>query len=76
MSGAHRFDPSVLRAYDVRGQLGPAFGEADARALGRAFATRLGGGRADPRICVGYDGRLSSPKKKFPSDPCIISQHF
>ena len=61
MNEAHRFDPSVLRAYDVRGQLGPAFGEADARALGRAFATRLGGGRAAPRICTGYDGRTSSP---------------
>ena len=57
---AHNFDPVVLRAYDVRGVVGPGFGEADARALGRSFATRVrrAGGS---RVAVGYDGRLTSP---------------
>ena len=35
----HRFDPSVLREYDIRGIVGETLGEDDARALGRAFGT-------------------------------------
>jgi phosphomannomutase len=60
MAEAHRFDPSVLREYDVRGVVGKTLGEADARALGRAFGAMAAekGGR---RIAVGYDGRISSP---------------
>jgi phosphomannomutase len=56
----HRFDPTILREYDIRGVVGKTLFEADARAIGRAFATLVGhaGGR---RIAVGYDGRLSSP---------------
>jgi phosphomannomutase len=56
----HRLDPSILREYDVRGRVGPALGEADARAVGRSFATRVrrAGGA---RVAVGRDGRLSSP---------------
>jgi phosphomannomutase len=59
MSG-HRFDPTILREYDIRGQVGKTLDEADARALGRAFAVMLKeqGGRT---VAVGYDGRLSSP---------------
>lgn len=56
----HRFDPSVLREYDIRGVFGKTLGPADAEAIGRGFATRLrrtGG----TRVAVGYDGRLSSP---------------
>lgn len=57
---SHRFDPSVLRAYDVRGTVPATLGPDDARALGRGFATAVvrGGGR---RVAVGRDGRLSSP---------------
>ena len=57
---AHLFDPVVLREYDVRGVVGARFGEADARALGRSFGTRVrrASGR---RVAVGYDGRLTSP---------------
>ena len=57
---AHRFDATILREYDVRGILGRTLGEADARALGRAFAVCVldAGGR---RVAVGRDGRLSSP---------------
>jgi phosphomannomutase len=57
----HRFDPSILREYDVRGIVGETLFAADAAALGRAFATivRAHGGR---RVCVGMDGRLSSPE--------------
>jgi len=56
----HRFDPSILREYDIRGIFGQTLAEDDAHALGRAFATWLSrqGGRA---VHVGRDGRLSSP---------------
>lgn len=58
---AHRFDPAILREYDVRGEVGRQLGPADAYALGRGFATvvREAGGR---RVVVGRDGRTSSPE--------------
>ena len=56
----HRFHPSALRDYDIRGTVGATLGEADAFAVGRSFATRVrrAGGR---RVAVGRDGRSSSP---------------
>ena len=57
----HRFDPTLLREYDIRGVVGKTLAREDAGALGRAFGTvvRRHGGT---RVCVGYDGRLSSPE--------------
>jgi phosphomannomutase len=57
---SHRFDPTALREYDIRGIVGTALHADDARALGRSFATvvRRAGGT---RIVVGHDGRLTSP---------------
>ncbi|MEM7042246.1 MAG: phosphomannomutase/phosphoglucomutase [Pseudomonadota bacterium] len=57
----HRFHPTILREYDIRGILGETLFPADAEAIGRAFGTLLvdDGGK---RVCVGYDGRLSSPE--------------
>lgn len=57
---SHRFHPTTLREYDIRGIVGETLGEADAHAIGRSFATlvRRGGGT---RVAVGYDGRESSP---------------
>ncbi len=60
MSFSHRFDPSILREYDIRGIVGKTLTEADAYAIGRVFGgivARAGG----TRVAVGYDGRLSSP---------------
>ncbi|MFC3711858.1 phosphoglucomutase/phosphomannomutase PgmG [Sphingoaurantiacus capsulatus] len=56
----HAFHPTTLREYDIRGVIGSTLGEADARAIGRGFGTRVrrAGGN---RVSVGYDGRLSSP---------------
>jgi phosphomannomutase len=58
---SHRFDPTILREYDIRGVVGKTLSAADARAIGRAYAIALGeaGGH---RVAVGYDGRLSSPE--------------
>ena len=55
----HRFHPSILREYDIRGVVGETLGVDDARAVGRAFGTVVGG--AGKRVAVGYDGRHSSP---------------
>src|SRR5258707_5125482 len=58
---AQKFDPSILREYDIRGIVGGSVQAADARAIGRTFGTmvRRKGGR---RVALGYDGRLSSPE--------------
>lgn len=56
----HSFHSTVLREYDVRGIVDQTLFEADALALGKAFGThvrRAGGSR----VCVGFDGRISSP---------------
>ena len=55
----HKFNPTVLREYDIRGIVGATLTEADAYALGRTFAaiTREEGGR---RLAVGRDGRSHS----------------
>lgn len=56
----HSFHPTILRAYDIRGIVGETLFEADAEAIGAAYGTlvRRGGGSV---VCVGYDGRVSSP---------------
>ncbi|WP_282607366.1 phosphoglucomutase/phosphomannomutase PgmG [Pelagibius sp. Alg239-R121] len=61
MTTSHNFNTTILREYDVRGVVGETLSSDDARAIGRAFGTivaRKGGSR----VCVGYDGRLSSPE--------------
>jgi phosphomannomutase len=61
MAFSHRFDPTTLREYDIRGTVGRTLHEPDAFAVGRCFGTivQRNGGRT---VVVGYDGRLSSPK--------------
>ena len=64
MSASHALDPAILGAYDIRGIVGKTLTEADMAAIGRGFATvARRGSTADrrPLICVGRDGRLSSP---------------
>jgi phosphomannomutase len=57
----HRFNPAILREYDIRGIVGTTLFAADAEALGRAFATTLAE-KGGHRVAVGYDGRLTSPE--------------
>jgi phosphomannomutase len=59
-SFSHRFDPTSLREYDIRGVVGKTLSGEDAFAIGRVFGSivkRAGGAK----VAVGYDGRLSSP---------------
>jgi phosphomannomutase len=60
MNFSHRFDPTTLREYDIRGTVGRTLSEADAFAIGRCFGT-LVSRRGGHTVAVGYDGRLSSP---------------
>ena len=56
----HKFHPTTLREYDIRGIIGETLGTDDAYAIGRGFGTliaRAGGAK----VAVGYDGRVSSP---------------
>jgi len=57
---SHRFHPSSLREYDIRGIVGKTLGPDDAYAIGRGFGTlvRRSGGT---KVAVGRDGRESSP---------------
>ncbi|MEQ8354215.1 MAG: phosphomannomutase/phosphoglucomutase [Kiloniellaceae bacterium] len=57
----HRFDPTVLREYDVRGIVGETITAADAFALGRAFGS-FAVRRGARVLAIGYDGRHSSPE--------------
>lgn len=57
----HRFDPTSLREYDIRGIIGETLRPEDAFAIGRCFGSIVS--RAEgKRVAVGYDGRLSSPE--------------
>ncbi len=60
MGFSHRFDPTVLREYDIRGIVGQTLKPTDAFAIGRTFGSLVA--RAGKRVAVGYDGRLSSPE--------------
>ena len=55
-----RIDPSIFKAYDIRGIVGKNVDEAFAEHLGRAFGSeaRAAGEKA---VAVGRDGRLSGP---------------
>ena len=56
-------DPTIFRAYDIRGIVGRNLTEDIARVIGRAFAAEareIG----QSRVAVGYDGRHSSPGLK------------
>ncbi len=61
MTAPHHFHPSILRTYDIRGIVGETLFTADARALGTTFGSWLRK-QGKNKICVGYDGRLTSPE--------------
>lgn len=56
-----KFNPAILREYDIRGIVGKTLQIDDAQSLGQAFGTlvRRGGGRT---VALCRDGRLSSPQ--------------
>jgi phosphomannomutase len=57
---SHRFHPTTLREYDIRGIYGETLADGDGYGVGRTFGTlvrRAGGSK----VAVGRDGRTSSP---------------
>lgn len=53
---------NIFRKYDIRGVFKKDFGESDITAIARAISHfTLDDGIAHKNICIGYDGRLSSP---------------
>ena len=59
---SHKFNETILRAYDIRGILEETLSVKDAYAIGLAFGTLLQVKFSGRKVCVGYDGRLSSPE--------------
>ena len=57
---AYKFDPEILREYDIRGRLDQNLSEDDAYAVGLAFGTFIRN-KGGSHVCVGFDGRASSP---------------
>ena len=55
----HKFNPTILREYDIRGIVGDTLTEADAYALGRTYAA-FAQGEGARTIAVGRDGRTHS----------------
>ena len=60
MSG-HVFDPTILRAYDIRGIFEQTLTRDDAFAIGVTFAATQQERGLGAGVAVGRDGRLSSP---------------
>lgn len=54
----HTPNPSIFREYDIRGCYGETLHDEDAYEIGRTYARLL---PENARVCVGYDGRHSSP---------------
>jgi phosphomannomutase/phosphoglucomutase len=54
-------DPSILRAYDIRGVVGDTLTPGVMRALGQALGSEAAD-RDQEAVVVGYDGRHSSPE--------------
>ncbi|PPR09516.1 MAG: Phosphomannomutase/phosphoglucomutase [Alphaproteobacteria bacterium MarineAlpha11_Bin1] len=57
----HNLNSTILREYDIRGIVGDTLTAEDAYVIGRAFGTEISSAGAGV-VCVGYDGRLSSPE--------------
>lgn len=55
----HKFNPTILREYDIRGIVGDTLTERDALALGRTYGA-IAAEEGARRIAVGRDGRTHS----------------
>jgi phosphomannomutase len=62
----HIINKSILRAYDIRGEVGKTLQYEDGYYIAKAFATKLINktGVKNPKIALCYDGRISSPEMK------------
>ena len=59
----HKFHPSILRAYDIRGLYNQTLFDSDAFFVGKSFASFLSKNKKK-KVAVACDGRMSSPALK------------
>ena len=57
-----KFNPEVLREYDIRGLVDKNLTQNTAYTIGRTFGYEVSNKFNHKTIAVGYDGRLTSPK--------------
>ena len=57
-----KFNPEVLREYDIRGIVDRDLTESTAYTIGRTFGYVVCSKFKEKTVVVGYDGRLTSPK--------------
>ncbi len=57
-----KFDPEILREYDIRGIVDKNITENTAYTIGRVFGHVVYENIKSNKISIGYDGRLTSPK--------------
>jgi phosphomannomutase len=60
----HVFKTKIIKEYDIRGEFRKDLTESDAYFLGCGLGTYIKNRNIQSKICVGYDGRKSSPKLK------------
>jgi phosphomannomutase len=57
-----KFNPSIFKAYDIRGIYQKDFDKETAYKIGRAFVRFMSGGKNKLNIAIGRDNRVSSPE--------------
>ena len=57
----HKFNPDILREYDIRGEVNKTIFDQDAKVLGHLIANKL---KKNKKVNVCYDGRHSSVNLK------------
>jgi phosphomannomutase len=64
ISNKYIFDQEIIREYDIRGEYGKNINAKDAYLLGCSMGTYLIDNNISSKICIGGDGRNSSPVLK------------
>ncbi|WP_236870174.1 hypothetical protein [Candidatus Bandiella numerosa] len=60
----HVFKTKIIKEYDIRGEFKKDLAESDAYFLGCSLGTYIKNKAIKSKICIGYDGRKSSPMLK------------
>lgn len=58
---SHYINPTTFREYDIRGLIGSTLFAQDAYYIGKSFAQYVIDNSPVRKICIGYDGRISTP---------------
>ena len=58
---AYNFHHQIIRQYDIRGVVGETLSDEDAYYIGKSFAYLMKSKGVESEVCVGRDGRHSSP---------------